>query len=334
MKSIRTITWSLPVLAIILFMANCQKTPLDSQPNAVHASYIDLDNDYTGVSESDGILWFDDLEAFAAVMTQLDGNYNDWNDAFEAEYAELDDDEFNATAEEEEYMEEQALLDFEDQFDYTSLRNILSALQDEWLEEGNFDPNNDPDDHYVQDEILRTLLNEYAEIAIGESIYKIYEEEVFEITDGDMSTLEGIREDPEEYREAENVVVHDYSEGSGKSAVCKNWGFVKEHPGQGNKYHYIAKLSFRNYPFYSVIVAKSKAYKNSKRNKTSQSVQIYGSIYNPGCSSSSTVGSYKSKRRKVVRVRIPKWGGTGGRSYNESLHSNHTTYGNTETLDN
>lgn len=332
MKSVKIILALLPTLLFIILAQSCKKTPIETETYRVHKSYATLNNNYSGVDENDGILWFDDEETLKAAMDQLEANYEIWNDAFEQEYAELDDDDFNETAESENFQEEQAMLDFEVQFNYTSLRTIIAAQQEEWLATIPWDENNEPDDHYVQDYILRTFLNEYGEIGIGNSVYIVFEEEVFEVTDGDMQTVEGIRDDREEYREEENVVVHDYGQGEGKIA-CKNWEFAKEHPGQGGTYHFKTKLSFRNYPWYSVVVAKSKAYKNKKRHKTYQIVQIYGDVYNPGCSLSDTAGGSKDKRRKKVKVRDSKWGGTGIRSKDKSVKSSHYTYGVTQGME-
>lgn len=333
MRTTKTLT-AIMVIATLCIINGCKKPQVENDKDPkVLASYTTLDNSYSGVTASDGLLWFDDIEAFQEVTEQIEANYIAWNEAFTDEYSELDEEDFNEQAENENYREDEAMFNFEALFtgDFISLRYHILEQEVAWLAVTPLDHYNDPDDYFIEDHILRTVLSWRNEIAIGNSIYKIYEFEVFEITDGDIETLEGLREDPDAYREESNVVVHDYSDGPGKTS-CVNWGRTKQQVGSSSTY-FKAKLAFNNYPFYSVIVAKSKAYKNNKLNKTSQGIVIFGSVDNPGCTLSTNVGSQKTNRVKKLKVRIPKWGGNGIRSRDKLLKSGHATYGSTANLE-
>lgn len=74
--------------------------------------------------------------------------------------------------------------EFENQFEYISLRSYLLNLEDAWLEETageNIDE--DPDNHYIEDDAFRCILNQYAELKIGHVYYRFLENGYFETTD-------------------------------------------------------------------------------------------------------------------------------------------------------
>lgn len=67
------------------------------------------------------------------------------------------------------------LIDFENKYNHQSLRKNIWDLETQWLsiQSDTFD-NNDPDNHYISDIYIRTVLNPNSEIMIEGKIYRFY----------------------------------------------------------------------------------------------------------------------------------------------------------------
>jgi len=62
------------------------------------------------------------------------------------------------------------LIDFENQFQFNSLRKVVEAQIVSWLNNTTLDTLNDPDDHFIMDEELRTLLTPDCKVMIGGNV--------------------------------------------------------------------------------------------------------------------------------------------------------------------
>lgn len=140
--------------------------------------------------------------------------------------------------------DEDALEQFECALGFYSLRRYLS----EGVAATRLNPRQTsrgpqtPDDHFIASRVLQTLLSPDLELKVGDAIYVVREHATYEITDGDLQTLELIRRGIEP--ESENVLVHGSGRGkkSGSSGCdgnhcCKKWTYY----GDGT-YRFQSKL--------------------------------------------------------------------------------------------
>lgn len=206
------------------------------------------------------------------------------------------------------------------------LRKKIREEEEVWLDNEELDTINDPDNHYIDDVYLRTVLNLGAEVMIGRSIYKITDEGTnWEITDGDVSALEMIRNGQYDEAEAlENVIAH--YRGQALHSACKTWKADAAYKLYGNnKKLYKKYICVRNYMWAHYVKAKTKSYKKRgnrwKNYYTTVKAKVYGKIWGPGylgevCSwQHNFSGPYKSRYHRWVKSKQPfgarTWAKTG-----------------------
>lgn len=81
------------------------------------------------------------------------------------------------------------LKDFEKKYNYTSLRSDISIKETEWLSrQSDIFDSEDPDNHFILDNILRTLLNKDAEIMVAGTILRNEEWGYIEIYNSDLTS--------------------------------------------------------------------------------------------------------------------------------------------------
>jgi hypothetical protein len=97
--------------------------------------------DLSGVVLKNGMLAFDDQSTFDRTLTQV--------------------------------TSDKAAEEIEQRLSHQSLRQDLVRRQEQLATAGRLDQYNDPDNHFVQDRALRTLLNARGELQIGSSIYAL-----------------------------------------------------------------------------------------------------------------------------------------------------------------
>ena len=135
-------------------------------------------------------------------------------DHYDAVYEELDilnqeaPNEYEPT--EDDYVIPNLFLDeYESSLGFYSLRKDIESAVIERLANGANPLEEDPDNHFIRDEIERTLLNKHMEVRIGESVFKQIDKTYsIEITDANLETLELSRADWQSVMHDENVVVY------------------------------------------------------------------------------------------------------------------------------
>lgn len=294
-------------------------------------------NPYAGITVQNGMLRFQSSAHLLQVLSQLENEKEVWNDNFESQWSSLDDDTFNAKAEQLNFDEDQPLKDFESLFSLSSLRNKISLEEDTWLDNTTLDPNTDPKSNTTIDgEIFQSVFNAQGEMRIGDSIYieKPYidvlrtvgggpdTKALILIINGDINVLNQIRarsfltgadftsnrgQTGAFYNKAKPVTDNYDKSASGCKAYKKSFkDFFYDN--ENKKYYVEAKI--RNYGFWFNIAAQTIPYKKKsngkwKRWKTDIGVTLGGSVNNNDCSLSSPVSrKEKFKRRKSVSVRI------------------------------
>lgn len=167
-------------LFVGLFFISCeninnskQETAKDIQKRQSSIfSYIDsfhIDNE---IGCENNILIFPSWQKYDETIDSLDDMIDAQCDEFDATVpANITDDEYDALASAANFDEDNVLIKFEDDLAFCSLRCKISKEEDIWLEnqgDGEWNPNEDPDNHFIDDETERTLLSERAEVLIGD----------------------------------------------------------------------------------------------------------------------------------------------------------------------
>ncbi|MCA6364609.1 MAG: hypothetical protein IM638_16365 [Bacteroidetes bacterium] len=154
------------------------------------------------------MLSFPSQAAYDYAYDCLFEEYETWNDNFDAQYANLNDEDLNDLIEATGWEEEQTLIDFENSQGLYSLRTKLRADELVWLATGTFDPLTDPNNHYVDDPVEQALLNDKGMIMIDGEIF-IYREDgsIYRITNGDCNLALSVATDPASVSDPNVVVV-------------------------------------------------------------------------------------------------------------------------------
>ncbi|HOC40864.1 MAG TPA: hypothetical protein PKK38_05720 [Bacteroidales bacterium] len=188
-------------LAIVLIgFVSCQNEMLLNPKNLTEFQYdVKSKIDYSGIKTeskgfkgingSDQILVFQDMRTFNVTLAELERQTKELDNAFVEYYSELEEEALNDKEKEIGFSEEQPLFVFENTLGFNSLHKKIAIEEEQWLNQEELDFENDPNNHFVMEDEVRTILNADGEVQIGNSIYKLTEEGYFEIIDGDLKTL-------------------------------------------------------------------------------------------------------------------------------------------------
>ena len=112
----------------------------------------------------------------------------------------MSDEDYEAYAESIGFDEDEPLREFESDLNFCSLWHKIFDMETNWLAQqgdGVWNENQDPDNHFIDEETERVLLNEGAEVMIGTEktgyiIYKFYDWGYIEIHNNDIIALQEI----------------------------------------------------------------------------------------------------------------------------------------------
>lgn len=133
-------------------------------------------------NSSKNILIFPSMESYQSTIETLEMQVESHNNAFDQLTNGMSDIEAEAYADSIGFDDDKPITDFENTFQFGSLRKKLNALEDQWLNQqvdGNWNLDTDPDSYYIDDDVERALLNEQSEVLIGTcetgyTLYKFY----------------------------------------------------------------------------------------------------------------------------------------------------------------
>ncbi|PCI06883.1 MAG: hypothetical protein COB73_09230 [Flavobacteriaceae bacterium] len=147
-----------------------------------------------GGGATSSLLVFSDLATFTSTVTTLENNIEAYDDAFIAQYPNLDGDQLSDKEQTIGFDTYKPLKDFEATFKFSnSMRKDYKVAETNWLNKPDLIEADDPDkDFYELDEEEMTVLNNVGAVKIGNSIFKVFDGGVAEITDGDLFTLNRI----------------------------------------------------------------------------------------------------------------------------------------------
>lgn len=150
------------------------------------------------------LLVFNSWDDYHKIIFELDEQIDIDVNAFDAsiDASQLSDDEYNAKCEALGFDEDNTLRRFERNLGFCSLRRKIETAENAWLDQqgvGNWDLSTDPDDHFIDDETERTLLNEQVQVGIrdrkgGIVIYQLRDDEgnYEEVYNMDTSALQTV----------------------------------------------------------------------------------------------------------------------------------------------
>lgn len=273
-----------------------------------------------GGSGCEEILAFETMDEFKHTMNELERQCEAYDDAFVAHFADLDEEELYNKEQELNYCEFKPNTDFENYFQFASSNADYLVAEAQYLEQGDLNEADDPDNHFICEPEERSLLNRCNEVVINDTIYKITENGYFEISDGDFGKLALLDEFGEDL--PENVrFVGGENYMSMRTSDCKTNKSMRDyepHPSN-NKRKIKWVISHWTYPWGRYATAKTKNYKKKnngkwKKYRTYCEAQINGSV--TGFDSSGHLDcdvenempyadpAYKDNSKKVKQKRI------------------------------
>jgi hypothetical protein len=117
------------------------------------------------------ILVFPSWQRYEQVIDQLDAETETYCNAFDAlQPAGQSDLDYENACAAANFDEDKKIVQFENNLTFCSLRKKLVILEDNWLAiqgDGVWDINADPDNHFIDDDTERAMLNEGVEVIIG-----------------------------------------------------------------------------------------------------------------------------------------------------------------------
>ncbi|MCH8535419.1 MAG: hypothetical protein LAT51_10155 [Flavobacteriaceae bacterium] len=153
-------------------------TTFSQNPTYMDVEAIYIDNGTPQNCEFN-MLVFQDESHYIDILETLEELYEDYEDAFVNQYDHLDDDELEDLEDQIGHEEYAALIEFENQLNFCSLRRLIAKMQADWLDQQgyNSDFSGSPEETYLEidDEFESTVLNEQGEVIVGRNLYKYYD---------------------------------------------------------------------------------------------------------------------------------------------------------------
>ena len=366
MKKINFIT-----IGLLMLFVSCSNDLLvenDSlQLTAKSSTYMDVEAIYfdNGVHIEHGcaynMLVFDDFAHYMTVLEYLEDAVEAHEDDFVEQNIYLDEDELNDYEHELEDMNQfhylQPLIDFEDILKFCSLRNKIEIAEIAWLatqtDSTAMDFTNDPDNFYnfagIGDE-ERTLLNEQAEVIVGEYLYKFYDggfiyipvndPDITDILIGlNSGELEPDGSFSEQYPQA--VVVPDPPQNSGGAGCDTHHNKTKYTVVVNNQIKMKAKVKTGPFNHTAISITRGYKWKNGqwKNRRLNIAAGFRGHIGSPYYAPCAVMDNFepntstKKRRKRKYANRVPRAAAPNSYSFKttgtqERLYSWHRVNGN------
>ncbi|ARV11743.1 hypothetical protein BTO09_05015 [Gilvibacter sp. SZ-19] len=319
------------LLFLIAFMGSCEQEPLND--SAVDEVNLEAKASPM-VRVYKNMLDFPDMETFKSTVALLEEQVEAYDDEFLASWGHLEDEALDEMEDELKYDPAQPLIDFENQFvGFTSLRKLLREKEDEWLANDILDDKNDPDNHYIFDDEVRTVVNEFGNVKIGRLLYHITRYGYITVSTMDVNLLETIAvSNAEEFVDVDGVEIYGGYTGGGSSgnyggnsgttgtdggAECR-LGFDRSryyYPTSNRRIKGKQKLSHPSGLWGSRIKSKTVHYKKKRgkwrRRRGRITAEIRGISVRFDCMEPVELNKTKTRRRRSVKVKIVAPASTG-----------------------
>lgn len=234
-----------------------------------------------GVTVEDGLLRFQSEDHIKQTIDGLYELYLEHEDAFLAAHPNVQGDDLIQVEEEIGFNDYAPYEEFESSLSFSSLRSKINQEATAYYESG-VDDDNNPENHFVLEDAVRTVLNKFEEVKIGDAIYKFYQHGYIKIVDGDFSTLLQIREDQDLVFSLDNVEIEGMVGSSANKAAIICDGF------RGKNGKYIVgnnkiewRVAIQTYPWSRYVIAESTNFKNSngwKKTRAYTFCRVWGDV--------------------------------------------------------
>jgi len=252
------------IVFIFVVIISCKKGRNDQADN----SY--LSNKHTGVrlvTLSNGskttytMLEFGSINIYETTFAGLKADMDNYWDAFITENERLNEDELNAKADSIGFNEQQPLIDFENNLNFTnSMRFVFTEHENAWLYNDSLDPATNPSNTYVFSHEEMAMLNNNGEVKIGDSILILSKKGFILIKDGSLTTLGAIENGDSSVLDDRNVITNVNEEND--KGACTSWKGRNSDPViYASDKRVIKHVHFHSYPWKGVSSAEITSYK-------------------------------------------------------------------------
>ena len=130
---------------------------------------------FKGEKGSSSILVFSSMEALRQTIEDLDNQVRSLENVFYVRNIDLSNEERADLQERIGFESSQPISTFNEFLRFGSLFQDLKDREDAWLANDSLDYSLDPDNHFVQEESVRAILNTDCEVQVADTIYKLVE---------------------------------------------------------------------------------------------------------------------------------------------------------------
>ena len=307
-----------PILFILLmglfYACNKDDSNLENSienGNSIKKVSFNVETNGRGFTTSGTMLSFPTFQDYEDTIEMLEVQLEAHQEAFYSQYESLTDDEVDDMEDSTGFNPQQPLIDFENQYSFSnSLRVKYNELEEIWLNNEELDPNTDPDNDILFDEVEQVLWNEHQEVMIEGKVFAFEKlQATYEIT-GDFETSLTKINNGEDVSNDPNIITTERSQGS-----CTTWksrsDFIDNY---ANRRKIKRILSIRSVPWFTKTQAKNKSYKKRggrwKNRATHIGVSFQRNLKST-CSGNVVRSGYKSKsvkRRRQRTATARDWG--------------------------
>ena len=352
------------ITSVFIFTSCNEDVNLVGEQNSSQRD-IKLITNENNPSGANSMLHFSTMEAFVETIKNLETQYEEYDDAFLAQWGHLGDDDLDAKEDELNYTPQQPFINFEKQFKgFKTLREDIDVKEQVWLKSEVLDEATDPYDHFVFEDEVRTVLNENGQVKIGKELFQMTMFGYIKITDGDFKTLDLVSNNDARDLDLPNVVIIGNYDGtvdnsntisttdktsgsttttgkqSSNDTSCKTSMDATQYYYPESKYKIKGYQKIDEYSFWhgSSIMAKTRHFKKTRRGWRSRrgriGVRLLGNPTvsgggNSDCSEAPALNMDKYKRKRYVKVRVSIESGANAYygTKRHKLHSKHRRYG-------
>ena len=195
------------------------------------------------ISVENGMLVFSSEADVEQAIEYLEYKYDQYTDAFVAQYSYLTLDQLNDMEETTGFNDEQPYIDFENGLGINSLRAMLSTAEQHWYAQTDGEYGTDPDDLYMADDELSALVNSNGEIKIGSTYYVFLSDGTFYTYTGDPQYLQ-TKENLDSNNIPENAIYYNTST---PLPTCKSWDADRD-PEKSGQWKMKMKIGHHRWP--------------------------------------------------------------------------------------
>jgi len=271
---------------------------------------------YQDIALVNGILKFNDMTALNETLEELEYLYNYDDSVFRASHNNLTDDSlmvliYDGIVIQNEFA---AFENFEATMGFTSLRSIINSSETAWRndtlnENAPYDDN--PGHIFVLETSIRSILNEFYEVRVGDTIFTLFDGGYIAIPAADNPELELIRRDIYSANTLSNARIEGDLFGSRTSCSTNKWNSGSINHPTLPQYRMVWYLALCKYPWKKYAIAKvegCRKYRFRWRiNRSSVLAKVYGDVncnnpsnINPNGEFEDNLNKYKINHKKYT----------------------------------